>query len=109
MALRKIRRFVFVLAAVAVFLATVLPGFGVGASMADSPDTVVSAVMDGMNCPDCATSQRGMAGCTQAICIGSAVMTEFGDFDVLAMRAHYVIAVVIWPDDFSSGPSTPPI
>lgn len=109
MALEKIRRFVFALAAVAVFLATVLPGIGVSASMAGSPDTAVSAAMDGMNCPDCATSQEGMAGCTQATCIGSAVMTEFDDFDVLAMRPHYVIAMVTWPDDFSSGPSTPPI
>jgi len=109
MALGKIRRFVFVLAAVAVFLATVLPGIGVSARMADSPDTAVSAAMDGMNCPDRATLQDGMAGCTQATCIGSAVMTDFDDFDVLAMRADYVIAVVTWPDDFIPAPSTPPI
>ena len=103
------RRFVFVFAAVALFLATVLPGFGGSIGMTDSPHTAIATAMDGMNCPDCVTSQDSIVGCTQATCIGSAVVTDGDNFDVLAMRPAYAIAAVSWPDDFTSAPSTPPI
>lgn len=109
MSLEKLRRLVFVVVAVALFLATVMPSFGVSVGMADSPYTAAAASMDGMICPDCDTSPDSMAGCTQATCIGSAVMTDDGYFSVLAMRPAYAFAAVAWPDDFISAPSTPPI
>jgi hypothetical protein len=109
MALEKMRRFVFVIAAVALFLATVMPGIGVNADMAASAPTVAMAAMDGMDCPDCDTSPDNLVGCTQAICIGFAVMADGGYFDVPAPRPAYAIAAVARPDDLKSAPSTPPI
>jgi hypothetical protein len=109
MAPEKTRRFVFIIAAVALFLATVMPGMDVSASMASSAPTMSMATMDGMNCPDCDTSQDKMAGCMQATCIGFAVMNDREDFDVSSTRPAYAIAAVAWPDDFESAPSTPPV
>ena len=102
------RRFVFVFAAVALFLATVLPSFDVSASMADSPHAAITTSMDGMNCPDVDTSLNKMAGCTQATCIGSAIIADGNYFEDLALSPSYAIAVVAWPDDFTSAPPTPP-
>jgi hypothetical protein len=109
MALKKMRRFVFIIAAVALFLATVMPSVDVSANMAGSAPTVTMAAMDGMDCPDCDTSRDNMVGCMQAICIGFAVMADGEYFDVSAARPAYAIAAVAWPDDFKSAPSTPPI
>jgi hypothetical protein len=109
MALEKMRRFVFIIAAVALFLATVMPSVDVSANMAASAPTVTMAAMDGMDCPDCNTSRDNMVGCMQAICIGFAVMTDGEYFDVSATRPAYAIAAMAWPDDFKSAPSTPPI
>jgi len=109
MTLGKMRRFVFALAAVALFLATVMPGMDAGASTAGSAPTTTMAAMDGMDCPDCDTSRDNMVGCMQAICIGLAVMTNAEYFNVPATRPAYAIAAVAWPDDFKSAPSTPPI
>jgi hypothetical protein len=107
MVLGKMRRFLLVFAAVALFLATLLPG--VGGSMADSPHTAITAAMDEMNCPNCDTSQDKMAGCAQATCIGSAVIADGTHFEVLAAHPSYAIAAAAWPDDFTSAPPTPPI
>lgn len=109
MALEKMRRFVFVLAAVVLFLATVMPVMEVSATLADSPHMITMASTDGMNCPDCDTSQDSMIGCTQAICIGLAVLMDDDCFDVSAMRPAYAIAAVAWPDGFTPAPSNPPI
>jgi hypothetical protein len=109
MALEKMRRFVVVIAALALFLATAIPNFGVSASMADSPPSVIAAAVDGMNCPDLDSSQNKMAGCMQATCIGSAVIADDIHFEDLAAHPCYAIAVVAWPDDFTSAPPTPPI
>ena len=109
MALEKMRRFVFVFAAVALFLATVLPSFDISASMADSPHAAIATSMDGMSCSDCDTSQDKMAGCMQATCIGSAVTADDNCFEVLAVHPSYAIAAVARPDDFTSAPPTPPI
>jgi hypothetical protein len=109
MALEKMRRFVVIIAAVALFLATVMPGIDISANVAGSAPTVTMAAMDGMDCPDCDTSRDNMVGCMQAICIGFAVMADGGYFDVSATRPAYAIAAVAWPDDFKSAPSTPPI
>jgi hypothetical protein len=109
MALEKMRRFVFVFAAVALLLATVMPGFGVSVSMAVSPHAAIATAMDGMSCPDFETSQDKMAGCMQATCIGSAVLADGNYFEDLALHPSYAIAEAAWPDDFTSAPSTPPI
>lgn len=100
------RRFVFALAAVALFLATVMPGMDASANPAGSAPTMT---MDGMDCPDCDTSRDNMTGCTQATCIGFAVITDGGYFEAIAIRPAYALAAVAWPDDFKSAPSTPPI
>ena len=109
MVLEKMRRFLLVFAAVALFLATLLPGFGISGSMADSPHTAIAAAMDEMNCPNCDTSQDKMAGCMQATCIGSAIIADGTYFEVLAVHPSYAIAAAAWPDDFTSAPPTPPI
>lgn len=109
MALEKMRRFVFALAAVALFLATVMPGMDMNANSAGSSPTMTMAAMDGMDCPDCDTSRDKMAGCVQATCIGFALITDGGYFEASVTRPVYAIAAVAWPDDFKSAPSTPPI
>lgn len=109
MPLEKMRRFVFMIAAAALFLATVLPSMNVGTNMAGSAPTVTMAAMAGMDCADCDASHDNMVGCMQAICIGFAVMTDSGNFDVSITRPAYAIAAAVLPDDFKSAPSTPPI
>lgn len=109
MALEKIRHFVFALAAVALILATVMPSMEANADMAGSAPTVLMTAMDGMDCPDRDTSRNTMVGCTQAICIGFALISDGELLDVLASRPAYAIAAVAWPEDFKSAPSPPPI
>ena len=105
MALEKMRRFVFVLAAFALILASAVPGVGVGV-----PNFSHSAIaMNGMNSPDCDTSQEDVAGCSQAACIGSAVMTEIPEIDVPDVHPAFTIATVNWPNDLISVPPNPPI
>lgn len=103
------RRFVFVFATVALFLATVIPSMGVSAHMANSTPTVTMAAMDGMDCPDRDISRNTMVGCMQAICMGFAVVTDSEYFYVSATSPAYAIAAVAWPDNFTSAPPTPPI
>ena len=103
------RRFVFALAAVALFLATALPGMDANANRASSTPMVTMAAMDGMDCPDCDTSWDNMVGCMQAMCIGFAVITDGGSFELSTKSPAYAIAALAWPDDFKSAPSTPPI
>ena len=109
MALEKLRRFVFMIAAVALFLATVMPSMDVSANAAAFAPAVTMAATDDMDCPDRDTSRDNMIGCMQAICIGFAVITDGEYFDTSATRPAYAIAAVAWPDDFKSAPSTPPI
>lgn len=103
------RRFIFVVTAAALFLATVVPGMSVNAYMTGSAPAVAMTAMDGMDCPSCDTSRDNMVGCVQVICIGFAVTTEDEHFDVSITRPAFVIAATAWPDDFKSTPSTPPI
>ena len=109
MASEKMRRFVFIVAAVALFVATVLPGMDVNANMSGSAPTMTMAEMGGMDCPYCDTSGESMVGCTQVTCIGFAVMTDGEYFGASATRPAYTVAAVALPDDFISAPSTPPI
>lgn len=103
------RRFVFAVAAVALFLATVLPSMDISVSMADSAPAVAMAATDVMDCPDCVASPEMMAGCVQATCIGFAAMSGGEHSDVSAVRPAYAIAAVALPDGFISAPPTPPI
>ena len=109
MPLKKMRRFVFVVAAVALFLATVMPGMDMNANPADSSPAMAMVGMDGMNCPDCETSWENMVGCAQATCLGFAVISNGGYFEASLTHPVYSIAAVARPDDFNSTPSTPPI
>ena len=105
MALEKMRRFVFVLAAFALFLASAVPG--VAANVPNFPHSAIA--MNGMNSSDCDTSQEDVAGCTQATCIGSAVMTQVPEIDAPDVHPAFTIATANWPDDFISAPPNPPI
>jgi hypothetical protein len=105
MALEKMRRFVFVLAAFALVLASAVPG--VGAGVPNFPQSAIA--MNGMNSPDCDTSQEDVAGCSQAACIGSAVMAEILEIDAPDVHPAFTFATVNWPDDFISAPPNPPI
>jgi hypothetical protein len=109
MTLEKLRRFWLALAAVALFLATVMPGMDMNANSAGSSPTMTMAAMDGMDCPDCDASRDNMVGCVQATCIGLAVMANAEYFNVPATRPAYAITALAWPDDFKPAPSTPPI
>jgi hypothetical protein len=109
MPLEKIRRFMFALAAVALFLATVVPGMDMNANPAGSSPTMTMVGIDGMNCPDCDTSRDNMVGCAQATCLGFAVISDGGYFEASLTRPVYSKAAVARPDDFKSAPSTPPI
>ena len=107
--MEKIRRFVFIVAAVALFLATVMPSVDISANAASSVTMVTMAATDGMDCPGGDTSRKTMVGCMQAICIGFAVIANGKHFDAPATRPAYILAAVAWPDDVKSAPSTPPI
>lgn len=109
MPLEKVHRFVFIVAAVALFLATVIPSMGVSAKMAGSGYMMTMVATDGMKCPDCETSRDNAAGCMQATCIGFAVIANGEYFADSATHSAYAIATVAWPDDRKSAPSTPPI
>jgi hypothetical protein len=109
MPLKKMHRFMFVVAAVALFLATVMPGMDMNANPAGSSPTMTMVGIDGMNCPDCDTSRDNMVECAQATCLGFAIISDGGYFEASLMRPVYLIAAVARPDDFKSALSTPPI
>ena len=107
--MEKLRRFVFVLAAVALFLATAMPSNATSANLADSAPLITVAAMEGMDCPGRDTSRNDMMGCMQATCIGFAVIADGVYVEASATRPAYAMAAVAWPKDFKSAPSTPPI
>ena len=106
MALEKIRRIVFIVAAVVLFFATVLPNIGVNVGMADmSPG--ITAVSNSMACADCAmdTMKFGSASCAQGSCIGLAVT----DLNLDSSHQIFFRLATIRPDELSFAPPTPPI
>ena len=109
MALEKIRRIVFIVAAVVLFFATVLPNISVNAGMADVGPGI-TAVSNSMKCADCAmdTMKFGSASCAQGSCIGLAVIAET---DVNLDSSHQIFfqLATIRPDELSFAPPTPPI
>lgn len=105
MAVEKVRRFVFALAAFALILASAVPGVGVG--VPNFPHSAIA--MNGMNSPNCDTLQEDVAGCSLAACIGSAVITEIPEIDVPDVHPAFTIATVNRPDDLISSPPNPPI
>jgi hypothetical protein len=109
MAVEKIRHFVFIIAAVALFLATVLPSFGVNASMPDMDSSVVS-VSNGMMCPDCPTNtmKAGSTSCAQVSCVGLALIAETASFFGSYPQTFFQLAT-IRPDEIALAPPTPPI
>ena len=108
MSLEKLRRFVFVIAAVAVFLATVLPNIGASTGMA-GPHPNAIAVSGNMACPYCDTIKITTANCAQISCIGFAVIAESDLPSGVMLHPIYALATEGWPDEFSLAPSTPPI
>ena len=109
MALEKIRRIVFIVAAAILFFATVLPNLSVNAGMADmSPG--MSAVSNSMTCADCAmdTMKFGSSSCAQGSCIGLAVIAET-DVNLGSSHQVYFQLATIPPDELSFAPPTPPI
>jgi hypothetical protein len=109
MAFEKIRRFVFIAAAVALFLATVQPNIGMTASMPDMGSSVVSA-SDSMMCPDCPTKtvKFGSPSCVQGMCIGLAVIAT-NDLPFAADHQRFLQLATVPPDEIALAPPTPPI
>lgn len=109
MALEKIRRFVFFIAALALLLVAVLPDIDVNASPPDIDSSVMS-VSNGMMCPDCPTNtmKAGSISCTQGSCIGLIVIAEA---DPLLGSNHqsFFQLVTVRPDEIALAPPTPPI
>ena len=108
MSLEKLRRFVFVIAAVAVFLATVLPNIGVSTVMA-GPHPGAIIVSGNMTCPHCVAVMISTAGCAQISCVGVAVIAESDLPAGVILLPVYALATAGWPDELSLAPSTPPI
>ena len=109
MALEEIRRFVFVIAALALLLVTILPDIGVDAGMPDMDSGVIS-VSNGMMCPDCPTNmmKAGSASCAQVSCVGLAVIAE----TALLLGSHsqtFFQSTTVRPDEIALAPPTPPI
>lgn len=109
MALEEIRRFVFVIAALALLLVTILPDIGVNAGTPDM-DSGVMSVSNSMMCPDCPTNtmKAGSASCAQVSCVGLAVIAE----TALLFGSHpqtFFQSAAVRPDEIALAPPTPPI
>ncbi len=109
MALEKIRRFVFVIAAVVLFLSTVLPNIGVNVSMADMIPGAIS-VSNSMACPSCATDMMkfGSGNCLPGSCIGFAVIAQTDPLIGSNHQAFFELTT-IRPEELTVPPPTPPI
>lgn len=109
MALEKIRRIVFIVAAVVLFFATVLPNMGVNVGMADM-SSGITAVSNSMTCADCTmdTMKFGSASCAQGSCIGLAVIAE-PNLNLGPSHKIFFRLATIRPDELSFAPPTPPI
>ena len=109
MALERIRRFVFVIAALALLLVSVMPGIGANVSMPDMDSSVMS-VSNGMMCPDCPTNmmKAGSASCAQVSCVGLAVIAETASLLGSYTQTFFQLATVR-PDEVALAPPTPPI
>ncbi len=109
MSFAKLRRCIFIIAALALFLVTVLPNNVVSAAMLDSTPAAV-AMAAKMPCPNCNTNAMKASApmCAQITCIGFAVITES---DLLAGTKQRVFfqSVVLQPNEISLALSTPPI
>ena len=105
----RLRRCIFIIAALALFLVTVLPSNVVNAGMADSLPSVVS-VSAKMPCRDCNTNamKASTTTCAQISCIGFAVIAE-SDLLVGAKQRTFFQPVAVQPNEISLAPSTPPI
>ena len=96
-------------AALALFLATVLPGNMVSAGMADQ-QPAVAAVSAKMSCPDCNTNmiKASTTACAPMTCIGFAIIAE-GELIFNMTRETFVQMAALQPDEVHFAPATPPI
>ena len=109
MALEKIRRFVFFIAALALLLVTVLPDIGANLSMPDM-DSGVMSISNGMMCPGCPTNtvKAGSNSCAQVSCVGLAVIAETASL-LGSYPQTFFQSATVRPDEIALAPPTPPI
>jgi hypothetical protein len=109
MTFEKIRRFVFAVAAIALFLATVLPNIGMTVSMPDMGSNVISP-SSSMMCPDCPTKtvKFGSPSCVQGMCIGLALIAT-NDLPFATNHQKFLQLAIVPPDEIALAPPTPPI
>ncbi len=101
------RRFVCLLVAAALAIATVWMSGSMNAGMAGS-HPAATAVADNMMCPDCDTMKVAVSSCTQMSCVSSAVIDEGGAFIEVLGQAFFRVPVLV-PDEMTLVPPTPPI
>ena len=105
----RLRRCVFMVAALALFLVTVLPNNVASTAMADEHPAAVT-VSAKMPCPDCNTSmmKASSTACAQITCIGFAIIAE-NDFVLDISRGIFFQTAAMQPDEVFLAPATPPI
>ena len=105
----RLRRCIFMVAALALFIVTVLPHNIVSAGMADPLSSVVS-VSAKMPCPDCNTNmmKASTTSCAQITCIGFAIIAE-SDLILGIPRGTFFQITAMQPDEVYLAPATPPI
>ena len=96
-------------AALALFLVTVLPNNVVSTGMADEHPAAVT-VSAKMPCPDCNTNmmKASTTACTQITCIGFAIIAE-SDLFLSMPRGTFFETTAMQPDEVFLAPATPPI
>lgn len=106
MAFTRLRRLIFVVAAMALMLVAVLPLRIVSANMADMDPAVSSE----MQCPDCFNkmTKGGTAPCAQVFCISVAISGDRG-FTFGLKRETFFETAALGPDEVDFAPATPPI
>ena len=105
----RLRRCIFMVAALALFLVTVLPNNVVSAGMADEHPAAVT-VSAKMPCPDCNTNmmKASTTSCAQITCIGFAIIAE-SDLILGMPRGTFFQITAMQPDEVYLAPATPPI
>ena len=109
MKFERLRRSIFMIAAIALFFVTVLPNNIVSAGMADE-QAAVATVSAKMPCPDCNNNmiKASITACAQMTCIGFAIIAE-DDFVFSMTRGTFFQTAALQPDEIHFAPATPPI
>ena len=109
MSFEKLRRCIFIIAALALLFVTVLPNNIVSTGMADIGSSA-SALSAKMPCPDCSAGimKSGTYSCDQMTCIGFAVIAEGGSF-AGTLQKDFSHLDTLHLTEIPWAPATPPI